>query len=182
MELQPYDIQNKIFEIHGRRIMLDFDLAAMYGVETAQLKRSIRRNIERFEGEDFVFVTTRDELSRCQIGTLNKGRGGNIKYRPFAFTELGIAMLSSVLNSGVAIEVNRRILRAFVAIRELILTHATESAEIAQLRERVQRLEQSTKGNTEAIRTLYTAIDELSNKPSQLDPKRRLIGFKRKEK
>ena len=75
-------IQNKIYEIRGRRVMLDFDLAEMYGIETAQLKRAVRRNIGRFEGEDFMFVATIDELSRCQIGTLNKGRGSNIKYLP----------------------------------------------------------------------------------------------------
>lgn len=68
--------------------MLDFDLAELYGVETAQLKRSVKRNLERFEGEDFMFEVTREELSRCQIGILNKGRGSNIKYLPFAFTEL----------------------------------------------------------------------------------------------
>ena len=69
--------------------MLDFDLAEAYGVETNQLKRQVRRNLERFEGEDFMFEVTREELSRCQIGTLNVKRGQNIKYLPFAFTELG---------------------------------------------------------------------------------------------
>ena len=87
MELQT--IQKKIYEIRGKQVMLDFDLALLYGVETSQLKRSVRRNIERFEGEDFMFEVTKEELSRCQIGTLNKGRGTNIKYLPFAFTELG---------------------------------------------------------------------------------------------
>ena len=72
--------------------MLDFDLAEMYETETAQLKRAVRRNIERFEGEDFMFEVTREELSRYQIGPLNKERGSNIKYLPFAFTELGVAM------------------------------------------------------------------------------------------
>ena len=85
-------IQSKIYEIRGQKVMLDFDLAEMYGTETAQLKRAVRRNIERFEGEDFMFEVTREELSRYQIGTLNKGRGSNIKYLPFAFTELGVAM------------------------------------------------------------------------------------------
>lgn len=68
--------------------MLDFDLAEMYGTETGQLKRAVRRNIERFEGDDFMFELTKEELSRCQIGILNKGRGSNFKYMPFAFTEL----------------------------------------------------------------------------------------------
>lgn len=113
-------IQSKIYEIRGQKVMLDFDLAEMYGTETSQLKRSVRRNIERFEGEDFMFEVTREELSRCQIGTLNKSRGSNIKYLPFAFTELGVAMLSSVLNSETAIEINKGIMRAFVAIRQLI--------------------------------------------------------------
>ena len=70
-------IQSKIYEIRGQRVMLDFDLAKMYGTETKQLKRAVRRNIERFEGEDFMFELTKDELSRCQIGTLNIGRGSN---------------------------------------------------------------------------------------------------------
>lgn len=88
MELQV--IKNKIYEIRGQKVMLDFDLAELYGTETAQLKRAVKRNIERFEGDDFMFELTKNELSRCQIGILNKGRGSNIKYLPFAFTELGI--------------------------------------------------------------------------------------------
>lgn len=101
--------------------MLDFDLAEAYGVETNQLKRQVRRNLERFEGEDFMFEVTREELSRCQIGTLNVKRGQNIKYLPFAFTELGVAMLSSVLRSSAAIKVNRGIMRAqFDAISEAL--------------------------------------------------------------
>lgn len=99
-------IQSKIYEIRGQKVMLDFDLAEMYGVETSQLKRSVRRNINRFDGDDFMFEITWEELSRCQIGTLNKVRGSNIKYLPFAFTELGVSMLSSVLNSKTAIEIN----------------------------------------------------------------------------
>ena len=99
------NIRNKIYEIRGQRVMLDRDLANAYGVETSQLKRQVRRNIERFEGDDFMFEVTRDELSRCQIGTLDIKRGQNIKYLPYAFTELGVAMLSSVLKSKTAIKV-----------------------------------------------------------------------------
>lgn len=113
-------IRSKIYEIRGQKVMLDFDLAYMYGVETAQLKRAVRRNIERFEGDDFMFELTKDEISRCQIGILNTGRGNNIKYAPFAFTELGVAMLSSVLRSKTAIEINRGIMRAFVSVRQKI--------------------------------------------------------------
>ena len=116
-ELQ--NIQDHIYVIRGYRVMLDFDLADLYEVETAHLKRQVRRNMERFEGEDFMFEVTPDELSRCQIGTLNKGRGSNFKYMPFAFTEIGVAMLSGVLKSEVAVQANRKIMRAFVAYRHL---------------------------------------------------------------
>lgn len=108
-------IQSKIYEVRGQKVMLDFDLAEMYGIETRVLKQAVRRNIKRFDGEDFMFELTKEELSRSQIVTLNKNRGGNFKYMPFAFGELGVAMLSSVLNSDTAIEINRGIMRAFVA-------------------------------------------------------------------
>lgn len=100
-------IQSKIYDIRGQKVMLDFDLAEMYGIENRVLKQAVRRNLKRFEGEDFMFELTKDELSRSQIVTLNKGRGSNFKYMPFAFTELGVAMLSSVLNSDTAIGINR---------------------------------------------------------------------------
>lgn len=118
MELQV--IRSKIYEIRGQKVMLDFDLAEMYGIETRVLKQAVRRNLKRFEGEDFMFELTKDELSRSQFVILNKGRGSNFKYSPFAFTELGVAMLSSVLNSDTAIEINRGIMRAFVAVRHVL--------------------------------------------------------------
>ena len=119
--------------------MLDRDLAELYGIETKRLKEAVRRNIERFEGEDFMVRLTPEEineLSRSQFATLNKGRGSNIKYLPFAFTELGVAMLSSVLNSKLAIEINRGIMRAFVAVRQM-LSNPIES--------RVERIETQVK-------------------------------------
>jgi hypothetical protein len=90
MELEL--IQSKIYEIRGYKVMLDFDLAELYGIETRALKQSVRRNLKRFEGDDFMFELTKEELSRSQIVILNKGRGGNVKYMPFVFTELGVAM------------------------------------------------------------------------------------------
>lgn len=143
MEISRF--QSYIYEIRGLRVILDFDLADMYGVETSQLKRSVKRNIERFEGEDFMFEVTREELSRCQIGTLNKNRGSNIKYLPFAFTELGVSMLSSILNSMTAIEINCNIIRAFVAVRKLILSPPAERItelqnEIKELKEYIEEL------------------------------------------
>ena len=200
MELQI--IQNKIYEIRGQKVMLDFDFAALYGVETGQLKRSVRRNIERFEGEDFMFEVTREELSRCQIGILNEGRGGNIKYLPFAFTELGVAMLSSVLHSTTAIDINRNIMRAFVSIRQYVLASDTKNQEIDELRQRIQELEsQGSKAfvminqigeeTLEAINDLsedtrkeldsiYLALSELADKEKTESLKskhRRPIGF-----
>lgn len=138
-------IQSKIYEIRGQRVMLDFDLAEMYGTETGQLKRAVRRNIERFEGEDFMFELTKEELSRCQIGILNKGRGSNFKYMPFAFTELGVAMLSSVLNSKIAIEINRGIMRAFVAVRQMLANPPVDrlgniEKEVKELKEYIEEV------------------------------------------
>ena len=116
-------IRSKIYEIRGQKVMLDFDLAEIYGIETKRLKEAVRRNLDRFEGDDFMFQLTKEEmteLSRTQFATLKKSRGQNIKYPPFAFGELGVAMLSSILNSTTAIEINRGIMRAFVAVRQLI--------------------------------------------------------------
>ena len=139
MDLLP--IQNKIYEIRGYKVMLDFDLADLYGIENKYLKRSVRSNLDRFEGDDFMFVLTKDELSRCSFGTLNKGRGSNIKYLPFAFTELGVSMLSSVLNSKTAIRQNRNIMRAFVAMRQIVLNHYTPD-EVKELQNDVYKLRQ----------------------------------------
>ena len=135
MELEL--IQSKIYEIRGYKVMLDFDLADLYGIETRVLKQSVRRNLKRFEGDDFMFELTKEELSRSQIVILNKGRGGNVKYMPFVFTELGVAMLSSILNSDVAIEVNRGIMRAFVTVRHLI---AKPADRVMQLESQMEEL------------------------------------------
>lgn len=116
--------------------MLDFDLAEMYGVETKQLKRAVKRNIERFEGEDFMFEISYDEFLRCQNGTSSHG---GMRYMPFAFTELGVAMLSSVLRSKTAIEINRGIMRAFVSVRQLLAQPKTDKLSV--LEERVASLE-----------------------------------------
>ena len=183
-------IQSKIYEIRGQRVMLDFDLAQMYGTETAQLKRAVRRNKKRFDGEDFMFEVIRDELSRCQIGTLNKGRGSNIKYLPFAFTELGIAMLSSVLNSETAIEINIGIMRAFVAIRQLIANpppdkHSLLQKEVKELKQYIEEIftdqndiNEDTRMQLELINQTLAELQvhqKLSNKS------RRPIGFIRPE-
>ena len=112
-------IDERIFNIRGVQIMIDKDLAALYGVETKQLNRAVKRNIERFP-EDFMFQLTKEECLRCQIGTLNPGQGQHMKYLPYAFTEYGIAMISGVLRSETAIAANIRIMRTFANMRKMI--------------------------------------------------------------
>ena len=183
-------IQSKIYEIRGQRVMLDFDLAQMYGTETAQLKRAVRRNKKRFDGEDFMFEVIRDELSRCQIGTLNKGRGSNIKYLPFAFTELGIAMLSSVLNSETAIEINKGSMRAFVAIRQLIANpppdkHSLLQKEVKELKQYIEEIFTDQNDINEDTRMQLELINqtlaELQVHQKLSDKPHRPIGFIRPE-
>lgn len=114
-------IREKIYEIRGQRIMLDKDLANLYGVEVKVLNQAVKRNIERFP-DDFMFQLNKEEADslRSQIVTIKAGRGEHRKYFPYVFTEQGVAMLSSVLKSKTAIEVNIRIMRAFVAVRNYI--------------------------------------------------------------
>ena len=112
-------IEERIFSIRGKQVMIDRDLAMLYGVETKRLNEQVKRNIERFP-EDFMFQLRSEECSRSQIATLNIKQGQNIKYLPYAFTENGIAMLSSVLRSETAIAVNIRIMRTFTKIRKSV--------------------------------------------------------------
>jgi len=122
MEIQV--IRNKIHEIRGHKVILDYDLAELYMVENKRLKEAVRRNLSRFP-EDFLFELTKDELIslRSRIATLKSGRGKFSKYLPFAFTEQGVAMLASVLHSETAIQVNIQIVRAFVFLRQYALNH-----------------------------------------------------------
>ena len=132
-------IRSKIYEIRGQKVMLDFDLAEMYGTETKVLKQSVKRNIRRFP-VDFMFKLTKEEFGtlRSQFVTSNK-RGG-IRYLPFAFTESGVAMLSSILNSEVAIEININIMRAFIAVRQVLYSPPGDKIEV--LENRIKELKQ----------------------------------------
>ena len=179
-------IQNRIHEIRGQRVMLDFDLAEMYGIETRVLKQAVRRNLRRFEGDDFMFELTKEELSTSQIVILKKGRGSNFKYAPFAFTELGVAMLSSVLNSDIAIEVNRAIMRAFVAIRQG-LPKVSNHKELEELKARIKELEEASEETMAAINDLsedtrrelddiYKALSEMAVKQKK-QQERPQIGY-----
>lgn len=189
MELQP--IQNKIYEIRGQRVMLDFDLAELYQVPTKALKQAVRRNIARFP-LDFMFEITESEYNalktslRSQIVTSNKG---GIRYMPFAFTEQGVSMLSAVLKSPIAIQTSIAIMRAFVAMRNYIMTTTTVTAELSEIRARLALLEQTGKENAEAVSdlsedmrheidTIYDAIAALSVKIPKANTERQSIGFK----
>lgn len=181
-------IQSRIYEIRNTKVMLDFDLAQMYGIETRVLKQAVRRNLKRFEGDDFMFELTKEELSTSQFVTLKKGRGSNFKYAPFAFTELGVAMLSSVLNSDIAIEINRAIMRAFVAIRQG-LPQVSNNKELEELKARMKELEEISEETMAAINDLsedtrkelddiYLALSQLASKPKQAIIQRPAIGYK----
>ncbi|MBI3616169.1 MAG: ORF6N domain-containing protein [Candidatus Omnitrophica bacterium] len=161
-------IEHRIFLIRGQKVMLDRDLAELYGVPTKRLNEQVRRNPNRFP-PDFMFQLTPEEVNslRSQIATLKTGRGRHRKYLPYAFTEQGIAMLSSVLNSERAIQVNVTIMRAFVKLRQMLGTHR-ELAE--KLAEQDRRLE----GHDVKIRSLFEAIRQLMAPPER---SRRRIGF-----
>ena len=192
MELQT--IQKKIHEIRGKQVMLDFDLAALYGVETKVLKQGVKRNIRRFP-VDFMFELTQDEFNslRSQIVTSNK-RGG-IRYMPFAFTEQGVAMLSSILNSETAIEINISIIRAFVSARKYLSSANNTIQEIEELKQRMKTLEKGTEETIAAINDLsedtrkelddiYLALSQLADKQKQITRKnvRKPIGFAQYDK
>ncbi len=192
-ELIP--IQNLIYEIRGKKVMLDFDLAKLYQVETKALKQAVRRNIDRFP-DDFLFTLSQEEYNsliisiRSQFVTMEESRGKYPKYAPFAFTEQGVAMLSGVLKSDIAVKVSIAIMRAFVRVREYLLTTASFSAELKELRARVDLLQREQEESLEAVNdlsedvrkdidSLYLAIGELAERiETKKNEPRKRIGFK----
>ena len=156
------DIQRRIMPVRGVQVMLDRDLAALYGVETRALNQAVRRNIGRFP-EDFMFQLSKEDCLRSQIVTLNEARGKHLKYLPYAFTENGIAMLSSVLRSETAIDVNIRIMRAFTAMRRFVSDHAG-------LVQRVGAIELKQLETDKRIDTVFDALDRGNLLPSGILP------------
>jgi hypothetical protein len=158
----PDSIQQAILVLRGCRVMLDFDLARLYGVGTKDLKRAVKRNLDRFP-DDFMFELSDAELIdlRCQFGT---SRWGGRRYHPFAFTEQGVAMLSSVLRSARAVRVNIEIMRAFVRLRAMLSSHDELARKLAALEKRYD-------ANFKAV---FDAIRQLMAPPA---PRRRPIGF-----
>jgi hypothetical protein len=165
-------IESIIYFIRGQKVMLDSDLAELYGVETKILKRAVRRNRERFSA-DFLFLLNNQELMRlrCQNGTSKMGRGGS-RYLPYAFTEQGVAMLSGVLTSPRAIGVNIEIMRAFVRLRRLLAAHK-------ELSQKLEELEHQLRDHDEKIQTIFIAIRQLMV-PKETPGKK--IGFQLTDK
>lgn len=161
-------IQKKIFELRGHRVMLDFHIAELYGVETKMLKRAVTRNIKRFPA-DFMFQLTKKELKnlRYQFGTSS---WGGIRYLPYAFTEQGVSMLSSVLKSSKAIDINISIMRAFVFTRQYALSHKDLTEKLKLLEDKYDL----------QFKDVYEAIDFLTQKDKQEteQKQRKKIGFK----
>ena len=161
-------ILNKIYVVRGKKIMLDEDLAEMYGVATGRLNEQVKRNAKRFP-KDFMFVLTQKEFNNLMSQFATSSWGGRRKL-PNAFTEQGIAMLSSILNSDTAIEVNIRIVRVFTKFREYARTHKEILLQLA-------KLEKEVKGNTKDIENIFMVLKELLAKESKPVARNR-IGFK----
>ncbi len=160
-------IGNKIYLIRKHKVMLDKDLAELYGVEVKNLKRQVRRNIDRFP-LDFMFQLTEQEFKnwRCQIVTSNSGDKMGLRYKPYAFTEQGVAMLSSVLHSKKAIKVNIQIMRVFTKLRQMLSTHA-------DLKRKIEAME---KKYDKQFAIVFQVIQELMTPPEKL---RKKIGFRK---
>ena len=154
--------------------MLDRDLAALYGVETKNLNLQVKRNIRRFPS-DFMLLLTRQEVTILRLQIATSSYGGR-RYLPYAFTEQGVAMLSSVLNSERAIKVNIAIMRAFVRLRELLLTHKDLAAKIASLELKYKNHDMKLSEYDKHIAMIFEAIKELMAPPPE--PPKRKIGFK----
>ncbi len=167
-------IMQKIYNIRDQKVMLDSDLAELYGVETKRLKEQVKRNLERFP-KCYMFELTENELAvlRSQFATSKEGRGGT-RYLPMVFTEHGVLQLSNILKSGRAIEVSFKIIDVFVRLREML-------ADNTELRLAINRLEKKTENNTKNIEVVFKYVDELLEKEENPKP-RKAIGYKTETK
>ena len=181
-------LQNRIYEIRGQRVILDKDIAQLYEIETRILNQSVKRHIDRFP-EDFMFQLTSNEMdsinfqiidlnesqprSRSQIVTLNTKRGSNIKYLPYAFTEQGVAMLSGIINSKTAIQMNIAIMRAFVELRRVLLIKTDFKHQLDKIKERLG-------GHDAQLTQIYEAIENIldENAAKNKWDNRNRIGFR----
>lgn len=171
-------ILNRIYVIRGEKVMLDRDLAEMYGVETRVLNQSIKRNLNRFP-KDFMFQLSEKEFKNLISQNVTSSWGGTRKL-PYAFTEQGVAMLSSVLNSETAIEVNIRIIRVFTKMRAFALTQKEILMQLAKLEKEVSSTNRNTERNSKDIENIFMVLKELLEKESKPAPRNK-IGFKQYE-
>ncbi|OFY50797.1 MAG: DNA-binding protein [Bacteroidetes bacterium GWF2_41_31] len=165
-------IMSKIYFIRGQKVMIDRDLAELYGVETKRLKEAVRRNVARFP-EDFMFEMTNEEFLnwRTQFATSNADKMG-LRYVPFCFTEQGVTMLSCVLNSERAIQLNIQIVRIFTKIREVLIDKLSIKLEIEEIKKKLENHDRN-------IELVFSYLDELIEKQEKPQPRKR-IGYKRK--
>src|SRR5690606_2622137 len=174
-------LASKIYIIRNQKVMLDRDLAELYNVDKKVLKQAVRRKIDRFP-EDFMFEMSNDEFDswRSQFVTSNSDKLG-LRYAPFCFTEQGVAMLSSVLNSKLAIQINIQIMRIFTRMRQLLTDNTEVKLEIAEIRYTVEQIAKKQKGHDQNIELLFEYIDRLQEKQDSAVAKPRSkgeIGFR----
>ena len=160
------NIESLIKVVRGQQIMLDKDLAMLYGVEAKVLNQAVKRNVERFP-DDFRFQLTKEECLRSQIVTLNEKQGQHLKYMPYAFTEQGVAMLSSVLRSQTAIEVNIQIMRAFVSMRHFMVNNASVFSRLETMEYHQLEMQQHLQESDKRIDEVFRRLDEGNAKPKQ---------------
>ena len=160
------NIEPLIKVIRGQQVMLDKDLAMLYGVEAKVLNQAVKRNVERFPN-DFRFQLTKEECLRSQIVTLNEKQGKHLKYMPYAFTEQGVAMLSSVLRSQTAIEVNIQIMRAFVSMRHFMVNNASVFSRLETIEYHQLEMQQHLQESDKRIEEVFRRLDEGNSKPKQ---------------
>ena len=160
------NIETLIKVIRGQQVMLDKDLATLYGVEAKVLNQAVKRNVERFP-DDFRFQLTKEECLRSQIVTLNEKQGQHLKYMPYAFTEQGVAMLSSVLRSKTAIEVNIQIMRAFVSMRHFMVNNASVFSRLETIEYHQLEMQQHQQESDKRIEEVFRRLDEGNAKPKQ---------------
>lgn len=178
--VEEQKILNRIYVIRGQKVMLDRDLAEMYGVETKVLKQAVKRNIERFP-KDFMFEMTDLEFKKWrEEASLNVGAKQGLRYAPFCFTEQGVTMLSCTLNSAIAIQVNINIIRVFTKLREYALTQKDILMKLAQLEREVNNINHSTERNSRDIENIFTVLKELISRNAKPTARKR-IGFRRSD-
>lgn len=176
-EITTSQVESKVFTVRGVQVILDSDIAEFYGVSTSYLNRQVKRNIERFDEEDFMFQLTKDELENlmCQNGT---SRWGGKRKLPFAFTEQGIYMLSSVVKSNISISVSKQIMRTFTQMREFALNYKDIVIELQNIKDELKFTKENSIQNSEHIKTAFNILEQILNDTDKTD--KNLIGFRPK--